>query len=345
MFSVLRSPRRRWSPLRRVFGLGCLLGASVVACQSKDRAAKADAPTAERATTGSAAPIAGWAPADTDDFGTPLPTDASFARRVVSLNPAATEVLFAIGAQARLVGRSAWDEFPPEAAAVPNVGNGIRPNIEAVLQQRPTLVILYATAENRAAAQAFARAGVRTMALRVDRIAQFMSFTTRLGVAVGEGRRAQAMVDSVQQTLDRVRAVTGAATRRSIVWPLWQQPVLVVGGGSYLDELIEVAGGRNVFHDLAAPSPPVSIEEIARRDPDMIVATERTASELDAKPQWKSVRAVRERRWVHHNPVLTGRPSVVLGSAAVSLARLLHPELSAALPTLPVPAVAKGRAP
>jgi ABC-type Fe3+-hydroxamate transport system substrate-binding protein len=345
LFSVLRSPQRHWSRLPRVLGLLGAVGASAVACRSKDQPGKADTPSIERTTTDGAAPNAGWTPADTDDFGVPLPSDASFARRVVSLNPAATEVLFAIGAQSRLVGRSAWDEFPAEAAAIPSVGNGIRPNVEAVLQQRPTLVILYATAENRAAAQAFARAGVRTMALRVDRIAQFMSFTTRLGVAVGEGRRAQAMVDSVQQTLDRVRAVTGSATRHTVVWPVWQQPVLAVGGGSYLDELIEVAGGRNVFHDRAAPSPPVSIEEIARRDPDMIVATERTASELKAKPQWNSVRAVREQHWLHHNPVLTGRPSVVLGSAAVSLARLLHPELSAALPPLPASPSVGGRTP
>jgi ABC-type Fe3+-hydroxamate transport system substrate-binding protein len=273
--------------------------------------------------------------ADTDDFGAPLPTSADNASRVVSLNPTATEVIFAIGASSRLVGRSKWDEFPAAAATIPAVGNGIRPNIEAVLAARPTLVILYATAENRAAANALARAGVRTMALRVDRIAQFFTLTQRLGVALGAPGQAALLVDSVQRTLDRVRAVTATATRRTVVWPLWQQPVMVVGKGSYLDELIGIAGGRNVFHELTAPSPVVSVEEIARRNPELLITTDASAIRLAAAPAWRAVPAVRNRRIARDDPSLTGRPSVVLGSAAVALARLLHPELTSQLPALP----------
>ncbi len=275
------------------------------------------------------------APSDTDDFGVRLPSDASFAARVVSLNPAATEVIFAIGAQSRLIGRSAWDEFPAAAAEVPALGDGIRPNVEAVLQARPTMVILYATAENRAAAEAFTRAGVRVIALRVDRIAQFMSLTRRLGVALGAVEGATMVADSVQRTLALVREVTAQATPRSVVWPLWRQPVMVVGSGSYLDELIEIAGGRNVFHDLPAPSPVVGIEEIAQRNPDVIIASAATLADLRARPQWRAVRALRDSQWVVHDPALTGRPSVVLGMAAVSLARVLHPELAPRLPALP----------
>lgn len=273
------------------------------------------------------------APADTDDFGTPLPTDASFAERVVSLNPTATEVIFAIGAETRLVGRSRWDEHPEGAQRIDAVGDGIRPNIETVLQKRPTLVILYATAENRAAADAFARAGIRTMALRVDHIAQFTSLTRRLGVALGASARAEAVVDSVQRTLDTVRALTRSAAVRTVAWPLWQQPVMVVGRGSYLDELLEIAGGRNVFHDLESPSPVVSVEEIARRNPDALVVTAKTRAELEAKPSWRAIRAVRDAQWIVDEPAVTGRPSVVLGMAAVALARALHPELAPKLPT------------
>ena len=96
---------------------------------------------------------------------------------------------------------------------------------------------------------------------------------------------------------------------------------MVVGRGSYLDELIEIAGGRNVFHDLEAPSPVVNVEEIARRDPDVLIASARTSAELLEKPQWQAIRAVRQRRFVLDDPTRTGRPSVVLGMAAASLAR------------------------
>ncbi len=268
-------------------------------------------------TTASARALA---PADTDDFGAPLPTDATFAARVVSLNPTATEIIFALGEERRLVGRSKWDEYPSRVTSVPSVGDGIRPNVEAVLGVHPTLVILYATAENRQAARTFTDAGVRTVALRVDRIAQFVSLTQLLGRTFGVSQRATQVVDSVMASLERVRAMSRATDSPTVVWPLWQSPVMVVGRGSYLNELIEIAGAHNVFADLDAPSPTVSIEEIARRDPKFVIASPETAKRLSSMPAWRAVRAVREGRIILDDSTLSGRPSVVLGMAAHHLA-------------------------
>lgn len=267
------------------------------------------------------------AAADTDDFGAPLPRDARFAARVVSLNPAATEAIFTVGADSLLVGRSRWDEYPKEVSRIAALGDGIRPNIEAVLAVRPTLVVLYATAENRAAAEALSRAGVRTIALRVDHIAHFHRMIAALGRALGADARARIVSDSVQSTLDRVRALTASRPRQRVVWPAWESPLLVIGGGSYIDELLVIAGADNVFHDMDAPSPPVSIEEIAKRDPDVIITGVARGEKLVANPSWQAIRAVRERRFIVQDPSVTGRPSVVLGMAAVQLARALHPEL------------------
>ncbi len=288
--------------------------------------------TAANTAASAVAVAAVAAVADTDDFGTPLPSDARYAARVVSLNPAATEAIFTIGADSLLVGRSRWDEYPTAVSRIAALGDGIRPNIEAVLAARPTLVVLYATAENRAAADALARAGVRTIALRVDHIAQFHRMLAVLGRAVGADGRARVVSDSVQSTLDRVRALTASRPRPRVVWPAWESPLLVIGGGSYIDELLTIAGAENVFHDMDAPSPPVSIEEIAKRDPDIMVAGVTRAATLTASPSWQAVRAVRERRFVVQDPAVTGRPSVVLGMAAVQLARALHPELRDSLP-------------
>ncbi len=287
---------------------------------------RADTGTAEQRDSVAVAAVIS-APADIDDFGAPLPIDARFAARVVSLNPAATEAIFTIGADSLLVGRSRWDEYPTEVSRIAALGDGIRPNIEAVLAARPTLVVLYATAENRAAAEALARAGVRTIALRVDRIAHFHRMLIVLGRAVGAEARAKIVSDSVQSTLDRVRARTASRPRPRVVWPAWESPLLVIGGGSYIDELLTIAGADNVFHDMSAPSPPVSIEEIAKRNPDVVVAGVTRSATLAATPSWQAVRAVREQRFVVQDPAVTGRPSVVLGMAAVQLARALHPEL------------------
>lgn len=310
----------------------CAALSSGACARSSDRAAERVAGQPQSTVRAAAERPSAIVVADTDDFGAAMPTDARYGARVVSLNPTATEVIFAIGAQSRLVGRSRWDEFPAEAASIPALGDGIRPNVEAVLGARPTLVVLYATAENRAAADALQRAGVRTMALRVDHIAQFVSLCQRLGIALDATVRARSVTDSVQHTLDRVREAMRGVTPVTVVWPLWRSPVLVVGRGSYLDELIGIAGGTNVFHDQEAPSPAVSIEEIAKRNPDVLIATAKTSAELRTSSAWNAVAAVREQHLRVDDPAITGRPSVVLGMAAVSLARLLHPERAAALP-------------
>ncbi len=300
------------------------------ACAASTDTARSDSVRSD--SVGTRAATTSAAPADTDDFGAPLPSDARFASRVVSLNPTATEVIFAIGAESRLVGRSRWDEFPAQARQIMPLGDGIRPNVEAVLGARPSLVILYATAENRAAADALNRAGVRTIALRVDHVAQFMSLCARLGIALDAQVRARQVADSVQRTLTAVRTAMRGATPVRVVWPLWQSPVLVVGRGSYLDELLEIAGGANVFHDMPAPSPPVSVEEIARRDPSVVIANAKTAATLRASGPWRAVAAMRANSIVLDDPAVTGRPSVVMGMAAVMLARALHPERASALP-------------
>lgn len=304
---------------------------AVVALVAGGACARDVAPPGSGAGGVTSMPQRSAAPTDTDHFGAPLPPDARFAARVVSLNPAATEAIFALGAQDRLVGRSRWDTFPAEAARVPAVGDGIRPDVEAILAARPTLVILYATAENRPAAQALARAGIRTLALRVDRIADAQALWHTLGVALGVDEAARVVADSVQRTLDAVRARTRGRAAVRVVWPLWERPLMVVGQGSYLDELLAIAGGINVFHDLLPPSPTVSVEEVARRNPDAIMVGEQRELRLREAPAWRAVAAARDGRFVRVDGTLTGRPSVNLGMAAVALARALHPTLADSL--------------
>ncbi len=268
----------------------------------------------------------------TDDFGQPFPADASFAARVVSLNPAFTEIAFAIGAGDRLVGRTAWDDRPAAALAVTDVGAGIRPNVEAVLATKPTLVLLYATAENRAAADALARAGVRTLALRTVTIADFRRASQVLGVALGAVPQATALVDSIDATLEAVREAVRDVTRPRVVWPSWDSPVMVVGNASYEAELLALAGAENVFADREESVATVTVEEIARRDPALLLAGPDRAARLRESATWRAVPAVRDGRLVVLDTAVIGRPGVTIGMAAVSIARALHPDRADRLP-------------
>ncbi len=261
-----------------------------------------------------------------DDAGDPLPPPASRSR-IVSLIPATTEIFFALGAGDRVVGRTHWDGWPPEVLNVPDLGDGIRPSIETVLSARPDLVVLYATGDNRDAAVALRAAGVPVISLRIDSIAEFERATLLLGNAVGEPQRAQTVVDSVRRTLERVRKATSGRPRPTVFMLSWETPLMTIGSGSFLSELVDIAGGRNVFGDLEGPSPQVSFEEVLRRNPDFILGRPETAGKLQGIPRWLGLPAVKEGRVLVMDTVVVGRPGVRLGEAAVSIARLLHPGL------------------
>jgi iron complex transport system substrate-binding protein len=260
----------------------------------------------------------------TDDFGDTLVVGVA-PSRIVSLNPTTTELLFAIGAGPRVTGRTSYDIYPREVAAVPDLGQGLRPNVEAVLNTHPDLVLLYASADNRDAARRLRGSGVATAAYKIDRIADMMRVTRVLGRLTGDSSAADRTVDSVQVTLNRVRTQTASLPHPTVFWPLWEAPLLSVGAGSFLNELLEIAGAKNIFADLPQPSPTVTFEELLKRDPDLILASAKSRDRMLADQRWKTLRAVREGRIVVFDSAIATGPSTRVGSSAVSLARLLHP--------------------
>lgn len=261
-----------------------------------------------------------------DDYGVVIATRAP-ARRIVSLNPTTTELLFALGAGERLVGRSRWDQWPAEALAVAEVGDAIRPSVERIIAARPDLVLLYASGDNRAAASALAGAGIRVVALRIDRIADFERSLRIIGALTGHDAAASLASDSLRRSLDAVRAALRHVERPRVFLHVWDNPLIAIGGGSYLSELVEIAGGRNVYGDLAEPSPQVSFEDLLRRDPDAILAGPGAAARLAADERWRALRAVRDGRVLAYDTMLVSRPSLRLGEGARALAALLHPSI------------------
>ena len=259
-----------------------------------------------------------------DDYGHVVRLAAP-PRRIVSLNPASTELLFALGAGARVVGRTQYDLWPDSARLVPSVGAGMQPNLEAVLGRKPDLVVMYASGSDRGAADRLTAAGVTTAAFRMDRIADFARVTMLLGRLIGDTVRARAVVDSVTGTLDRVRHATASLPRPTVFLHAWEKPLMTIGGGSFLSELVTIAGGRNIYDSLPAPSPVVTLEDVLRRNPDIILVSPIERNNMLRSDRWHALPAVRNGRVLAYDTNLVARPAVKLGEAAVSLARLFHP--------------------
>jgi len=262
-----------------------------------------------------------------DDYGRVVRLGAP-PRRIVSLNPATTEILFAIGAGNRLVGRTQYDLWPDSARLVPSVGAGMQPNLEAVFARHPDLVVMYASGSDRAAAERLTAAGVPTAAFRIDKIADFARVTMALGALVGDTIRARTVVDSVTATLNKVRkAVAPLSSRPTVFLHVWEKPLMAIGGGSFLSELVEIAGARNIYDSLPAPSPVVTFEDVVQRNPTIVLVTPNERQHILGDPQWRTLPAVREGRVLSYDTNLVARPSVKLGEAAVFLAKLFHPGL------------------
>jgi len=229
------------------------------------------------------------------------------ATRVASLAPSTTELLFALGAGPRVVGRTTWCDWPPAATAITNLGDGLAPNIEAILGVRPDLVVLYRSPQNSATASRLREFGVTTIQLRTDSFDDLARNAEVLGHALG-------LEDSARAVTSRLRTGVAEATRSGhragprVLILAWDQPPMIIGRGSFQHELVMLAGGTNIFADVEAPSAPVSLEAIAARDPDVIL-TSAPSPAFASRPEWRVVRAIRERRFVIVRGSEFSRPS------------------------------------
>lgn len=232
-----------------------------------------------------------------DDAGDTVAVRA-VAHRVVSLIPATTELLFAIGAGPELVGRTRWCDYPAAAAHVPDLGDGINPNVEAVVAARPDLVVLYLSAQDASAARRLRALGIPAIQVRSDALADVPRLARLLGSLTGRAAAA----DSVAAAFERDLAAATApvpADPPSVFILVWDEPPMTVGAGSYLSELLARAGARNAFADLPASSGRISIESAAARDPDLVFTSNAAVPAFAGRPEWQAVRAVRERRFIH----------------------------------------------
>jgi ABC-type Fe3+-hydroxamate transport system substrate-binding protein len=259
-----------------------------------------------------------------DDFGNSIPTGKAPAR-IVSLNPTTTEILFAIGAGKRLVGRSQYDIYPESAKSVPSLGIALRPSVEAIVAAHPDLVILYASEDNRAAFERLRQLGIPTVAFKLDSIEQFRRDTKLLGRMTGDSASAVAVVDSVSATLERVRRATAGLPRPTVFIPTWEKPIIAIGGGSFMSELLEIAGAKNIYAAVHTPSATVTIEDVVSRNPDFVITGRERIAAIQALPAWRAIPAVRDGHILGVDFEIVSRPSVQLGAAAVQLAKLIHP--------------------
>jgi iron complex transport system substrate-binding protein len=197
--------------------------------------------------------------------------------RIVSTSPSITETLFALGLGDRVVGVSTYCRFPPAAATLPKVGTFLKPDAELIAGLRPDLVVVHeiSTGIDRKLAS------LRIPFVVVDRgtLASVFSSIRQIATAAGVAPRGETLVADLHGRLDEIRRAGTSASAARVLFVIGRRPgtladLVAVGAGSYINDLIEIAGGRNVLAIAGQPEyPRISMETVLRLDPDVIVDT------------------------------------------------------------------------
>jgi iron complex transport system substrate-binding protein len=204
---------------------------------------------------------------DADGRQVQLPGSAA---RVLSLVPSATQTLAALGAASLVVARTDHDTVS-WAQALPSVGGGLQPSLEAIVAARPDLVVRFAGPQDTRTPAALDELGIPHVGIRPDRIADALDAIRVLGAATGRAAVADSLVRHLQAGLDSVRADAAGRAPVRVAYVLGGDPPWVAGPGTYIHELLELAGGENAFADLGSLYAAVSVEEFLARDIDLIL--------------------------------------------------------------------------
>jgi iron complex transport system substrate-binding protein len=281
MILTLGSGRPRFSPAMAKIRWLPLLISTVVACglngcqergENSASASEATPTISGGSHSEPTSPQSGFPIHLTDASGSSL-TLLKVPARIVSLVPSATRTLQALGAQQLLVGRTEYDT-DNSLARLPSVGGGLEPSLETLILLEPELVIRFAGESDPSTPRRLEEAGIPQFAVRPDRIADVQSLLIDLGAITGRKQRAGELRRGMDSILVEVRARVGHRKRVKVAYILGGNPPWVAGPGTFIDELLGIAGGENVFSDLEALYGPVSPEEFLVRDIDLFLAPE-----------------------------------------------------------------------
>lgn len=259
-----------------------------------------------------------------DDAGRTVSLEVT-PSRIVSLAPGMTELLFAVGAGERVVGRTRWCDYPPAVADIPSVGDGLSPNVESILARRPDLVVFYASPANETAISQLEQLGVATLSLLTDDLEDLMRSARLLGRVTGDSTVADSLSDWLEREISLLERTRPDWDDPSVLLVAWDNPPIVIGESSFLSEIVVIAGGRNSFGDVNRPSLTVSIETIAERDPDLaLVGSDSGVPAWAGRPEWRAVAAVRDSSFVVVQGSEFSRPSFRAPQAIRSLRAALQ---------------------
>lgn len=258
-------------------------------------------------------------------------------KRIVSLSPNLTEIVFSLGLGDRVVGVSSNCDWPAEAKAKPKMGTFWQPNAEAIIAARPDLVICETFAQQKETAETLKRAGLNVLSLRVESVDELYSAIDQIGTATDCNEATEQLVASIKEKLGQLESMLSSAEKVKVLWAIQAEPVRIAGVNTFVNEIIELAGGQNAIAPTVDQYPSIGTEVIIGCGAEVIIqsamGTEAIAGQQKSAEQlwgrFNNLPAVKNQKIyvIDSDTVLRLGPRLPEG--VKSIAGLLHPELFA----------------
>lgn len=272
-------------------------------------------------------------------FGCAHGAVAASRQRIVSLTPSVTEILFALGAGDEVVGVSQYSDFPPEATRLPRVGSFLTPNLEAIIALHPTLVIGIGLSSETRQIRALREMGCSILTIRDDSVAEIKESIREVGRKTDRADAARRLLEKLNVQISEVRSRVSKLPRVSVLMLVGHEPLIAVGPGTFLDDLLRLCNADNIADSLGQQWPKLSIEYIIAMKPQVILDGQMGSDPAAPAQFWQkypTIPAVQNHR-VYGYPsdrVLHASPRI--GTSLEMLAALIHPE------TFPASTTARG---
>ncbi|RKX75408.1 MAG: cobalamin-binding protein [Spirochaetes bacterium] len=271
----------------------------------------------------------------TDDLGRKVRLE-KVPERLVSLAPSSTEILFAVGAGEEVVGVTTYCNYPPEAKTREKVG-GFAPDtisVEKILSLNPGLVISGGSF-HQSVIDTLESTGITVYALDSHSFEEIYNSIETIGLLTGHREEALKRIQYMREIEQKIASLVEKIPpekRLKVFWEVWDEPLMTAGSNAFMGQIIEKAGGLNIFSDLKQDYPVISQEEIVRRNPDVIMGPQSHASALNAeriaeRPGWENISAVENGRIYTLDDNISSRPGPRIVNALGLVVKTLYPEL------------------
>ncbi len=254
-------------------------------------------------------------------------------QRIVSLAPSVTETVFALGLGDRMVGVSVYCDYPPGVEKIDRVGTFLTPNIEVILAKHPDVVLAVPSPGNRGPVEELRRLGIQVVVVDPNTVDEIKQAQITIGDALQVPDAARALVQSIDNKINHIRQILSDAPERKVLMVVGQTPIIAVGRGTFIDELIRLAHGINLGAQAGASWPRLSLEFPIATGPEVIIDTtmgnEEPTGAAAGLEFWKSfptIPAVKNGRVHGYKQYQLLRPGPRIGEALETIARLIHPE-------------------